>query len=367
MPVSPREEIAPRVQHALVALLHREEPVGVGYFAAAELICTCAHVVERCAGPDPLNKEIPVQLPFLGPRSLVARVIRYHPDRDVAFLQTVGGRTDDAAPLLLDGPPIPGSLCKVFGYPQSRSGGWWAEVKVVDLLPEGLIQVEDDRTAGTPVQQGFSGSPACDVVTGRVVGIVTNSARGAREACLIPADTLRQLQPEVHHPAPGLPLRILWADDDHPDRFLLEKALLKEEGCELIIAPSIGEAARQLAGEPFHAILIDQIIVGDDTPPDLLMWGGCRLLRWLRGAGWDIAGPTGAWAELDALHPLPKNRDIPAIIVSNYHVPEVLAATHGASPQDQDIPHLIKPVDIDRLLQFVKEVRVRAGAEVNAA
>ena len=49
------------------------------------------------------------------------------------------------------------------------------------------------------------------------------------------------------------------------------------------------------------------------------------------------------------------------MILSAYHNEEILRETQGASPADREIVFLSKPVDIERLRDFLRKIRGEKG------
>lgn len=75
---------------------------------------------------------------------------------------------------------------------------------------------------------------------------------------------------------------LLWADDDVNRRFVYTKYRLEKEGWKVVLAPNVVNAARQLRSMAFDFILFDQMYPFSDTENVPDVWGGCRLLYWLK-------------------------------------------------------------------------------------
>lgn len=154
---------------------------------------------------------------------------------------------------------------------------------------------------------------------------------------------------------------VLWTDDDGRDRFLYEELVIQAEGWDVAWALDVSSAARRLASEPFDALILDQMVPYEGLLKGDVLWGGCLVLRWLRGKGPPphlILDPKGA---LSTLRPDERNEEIPAFIVSGFHDPAVEAATRDASALDRNIPLVPKPVDIGVVLQFLRRAAAERG------
>src|SRR5262245_32422122 len=93
--------------------------------------------------------------------------------------------------------------------------------------------------------------------------------------------------------------RILWLDDDGPNRFPYELSVLADKGLSSDWAEDATEAVRKLSTVVFSLVLLDQVfpLVKGSTYKDI--WSGCRLLYWLRGLEPPPGAPQGAiWAKL---------------------------------------------------------------------
>lgn len=149
--------------------------------------------------------------------------------------------------------------------------------------------------------------------------------------------------------------QLLWTDDDPPGRFEYEQFVIQDEGWDITWAPDVTTATRLLSEKTFDALILDQML-----PPYVGLrkgdpiWGGCLVLRWLRGK----APPMGL--TLDSEGPLVKyqpdrhNADLPTVIVSAFHDPKVESALRDASPADRDIKLVPKPLDMGAILDFLR-------------
>ena len=155
-------------------------------------------------------------------------------------------------------------------------------------------------------------------------------------------------------------LRLIWVDDDGPRRFAYEEFRIRQAGWSLRWGLDLRSAAEDMAETRFHALILDQKLPYVGLEGAVGHWGGCLFLRWLRGAGLPdglTLSPVAPSRDLFQLSPLESNRDIPAILVSVYHRLDILEQTRAASPRDETIALIAKPVKIDLLLEFLEEIR----------
>lgn len=158
--------------------------------------------------------------------------------------------------------------------------------------------------------------------------------------------------------------KVLWVDDDDPERFVYERYRIEKDGWDVTWARDVGEAAEALATDRFDAMILDQMIAGNGVEEQFVIWAGCYLLRWLRGAAPTSQRRPGEtpWSELVRLSPEERNRKLPVAILSAYHDPDVLRETQAASEQDHKALFLGKPVKEKELLEFLRAVRVKQAA-----
>lgn len=163
---------------------------------------------------------------------------------------------------------------------------------------------------------------------------------------------------------PNEPHRLLWVDDDAPDRFVYEAYLVQQAGWSLTWATDVLSAAQLLCEQPFDGLILDQTFAfeppgGRRLDPQYQLWSGCFLLRWLRGAGVPEHAPWLSHEDEQRLWgqtPLAQNRTLPAIIASAFHADEVERAIRSASDQDRQIELVAKPLSEVALLDFLEAV-----------
>lgn len=152
--------------------------------------------------------------------------------------------------------------------------------------------------------------------------------------------------------------RVLWVDDDDRRRFTHIERAITRAGWELDWAEDISRAAELLHVQRFDALILDQMIPGPDIEHRSESWAAYRILCWLRRTA-----PTGmmheepAWRRLDEIAPTPANQWIPVVLASGYHDTELLRALDQANGRREHLRLLPKPVDRDRLLEFLIEAR----------
>ncbi len=197
---------------------------GLGVLVGHQEILTCAHVVNAALGRDRAAPDRPageVTVAFADGPPLRAVVQRWlPPPRTGAIGDDVAGLVlastelpAGAVPVrLAANPPTRGQMVDVFGYPgiPPRPHGAWVEAVVRGQVGGRHLQLDSTAESALRIQPGFSGSPVCDRVTNRVVGLLTATppaASGDRDSYAITADRLRLAWPEVLDPrrtrAPG--------------------------------------------------------------------------------------------------------------------------------------------------------------------
>jgi CheY-like chemotaxis protein len=144
--------------------------------------------------------------------------------------------------------------------------------------------------------------------------------------------------------------RLLWSDDEGPGRFLYAAHLLQTDGWDITWAASVEVAAEALRNQPFDAVVLDQMLPLAADGDRASVWGGCTLLRWLKGrppaptAPPNVVPPAG--------DPHADNRDAPMVILSAYRHDDVEAATREAFG-GEPVPLLPKPLDVEALRNFL--------------
>lgn len=136
--------------------------------------------------------------------------------------------------------------------------------------------------------------------------------------------------------------RLLWADDEGPDRFLFAAHRLRAAGWEIVWVTTVGEAAERLRHQRFDAALFDQMMpmVSGLAPS---VWSGCTLFRWLRGLPRHPAAPPSLLPPDGA--PSEANVRVPVLIISAYADADVEAAMIDGLDDDLVPRWANKPID----------------------
>lgn len=171
------------------------EVVGAGFLVAADVVCTCAHVVARALGvlataEQALGQQVDLDFPLLGGRPRVRTTVvswRFG-GMDVALLR-LDARVRDARPVpLVDRTAVRGNAFKALGYPAGADHGVWAWGT---LRGQGLGWVQmETQEPGPHILEGFSGAPVWDGGQDGVVGMMVAAKLGESTAYLLPSDAL---------------------------------------------------------------------------------------------------------------------------------------------------------------------------------
>ncbi|WP_199808666.1 trypsin-like peptidase domain-containing protein, partial [Streptomyces sp. NRRL S-146] len=137
--------------------------VGAGFLIAADVVCTCAHVVARAVRmPD--NEErapdqpVDLDFPLLDgrPRARASVVSWRHGGADVALLRLDAPVTGARPASLVDGTGVWGHTFRVQGYPVGADHGKWASGTLRAGQGLGWTQMEAHEP-GPVIAEGFSG------------------------------------------------------------------------------------------------------------------------------------------------------------------------------------------------------------------
>lgn len=161
------------------------EVVGAGFLVAADVVCTCAHVVAEALGLPESAKEAPggavdLDFPLLEGRPTVRAVVVSwrRGGQDVALLR-LEAPLEDARPVrLVDGTSVWGHTFRAFGYPVGADHGVWALGTLRAGQGSGWVQMEA-QGPGPRISGGFSGSAAT-----RPLGTCATARRARRTECL---------------------------------------------------------------------------------------------------------------------------------------------------------------------------------------
>lgn len=172
------------------------EVVGAGFLVAADVVCTCAHVVAQALGVPDRAQEVPgepvdLDFPLLEGRPRVrATVVSWRRGgQDVALLR-LEAAVEGARPVqLVDGTGVWGHTFRALGYPGGADRGVWASGTLRAGQGSGWVQMEVQEP-GPRISGGFSGSPVWDDAQDGVVGMTVAAHRGERTAYLLPSAEL---------------------------------------------------------------------------------------------------------------------------------------------------------------------------------
>ncbi|MFE2638782.1 trypsin-like peptidase domain-containing protein [Streptomyces scopuliridis] len=172
------------------------EVIGAGFLVAADVVCTCAHVVTGALGVPDAEERAPgtpvdLDFPLLGgrPRARATVVSWRRGGADVALLR-LDAAVEGARPVpLVDGTGVWGHTFRALGYPDGADDGVWASGTLRAGQGSGWVQMEAQEP-GPPIAEGFSGAPVWDDAQDGVVGMTVAAHRGERTAYLLPSAEL---------------------------------------------------------------------------------------------------------------------------------------------------------------------------------
>jgi Trypsin-like serine proteases, typically periplasmic, contain C-terminal PDZ domain len=254
-----------RVEQAQVRIYATDEKtiVGSGFLVGRREVLTCAHVVTRALGlpddtPEPPPGRVSLDFPFRAPgQRLAARVVRWHPQGDIAVLELESDPPAGTEPApLVEGSDLWGHPFRAFGFPAGHPEGVWASGIIRGANACGWLQIENTQETGYRVQPGFSGAPVWDDTLGGIVGMVAAAERdpSVGAAFIIPAVLLSQAvqlatPPTLHftYPLPPNPFTDILAIRD-PARFIGRERLL-ERVLRLLQAGSVALIGERKIGK----------------------------------------------------------------------------------------------------------------------
>lgn len=236
------------LEAATVALdLPGESGGGTGFVLAPGTVVTCAHVV---AGAATVRGRIVATGHDLALSVSPDECFHTPSGLDLAFLRFDTADATLAPPLVLTSPHTAlGDRMSAYGHPRGdfRAGQWAALEYLGDSRPAFDDPIPMPRAYGTPVGEGFSGSPVVDHRTGAVCGMLARSSRTG-SAHMVP---LSEILARCPVPVPDAPVEWLDALTDEQlraGRYRHPGALLRD-----YLA-----AARDAADEhPYAALLTD--------------------------------------------------------------------------------------------------------------
>lgn len=173
--------------------------VGAGFLVAPDVVCTCAHVVERAGCRPGGGGRLELEFPLVpGRPRATAAVVSWRPGgADTALLRLDAPVAGTRPVSLVDGNDVWGHTFRVLGYHVGADQGVWASGRLRAGQGSGWVQMEA-HGPGPRIAAGFSGSPVWDDVQNGVVGMTVAAHRGERTAYLLPSAELvdeRVLEP----------------------------------------------------------------------------------------------------------------------------------------------------------------------------
>ena len=152
------------IEQALVRVFRDGEPVGVGFLVSTDTVLTCAHVV---GDADVVELDFPV----LG--TIARGRVAHRPDGVDLVRLRLESTPPGARPVrVVAVDDVRDHRVRTFGVPSRRPAGVWSQGVVRGAIAGGRIHIEDDRSHGLPMLQGFSGGPVVDEDLNAVIGMV---------------------------------------------------------------------------------------------------------------------------------------------------------------------------------------------------
>nr|WP_082127043.1 trypsin-like peptidase domain-containing protein [Allosalinactinospora lopnorensis] len=248
--------------------------VGAGFLISNDTLLTCAHVVSRAIGaehadPPSHRDHVTVVFPLIDPHARIETTVERwisggtELQGDIALLRLLSSSSVPvgARPVrLVTSGNLSGVEARVGGFPQGLHNVAWARCTILGHSASGVVQTEDIRMTGVPVQPGFSGGPLWSDVLQAVVGmtLAVTPRLDSRTSYAITGQALLNALPEIHDrvipPTPYRGLRAFHAEDSHLFfgrealvAELVERAAKRENA--LLVGPSgCGKTSLLLAG-----------------------------------------------------------------------------------------------------------------------
>ncbi len=184
--------------------------VGGGFLVGTDQVLTCAHVVTQILGEKETVQSGAVagrrvlldfpHLPAAGPLEAEVLAEGWAPPEedygDIAVLR-LAHVPESAVPAPLRRPPtLDGHRFSVHGFPLGPGGGYATGILRGRRGPHGRwVQMEDVKTEGAAITEGFSGCPVWDVDLEAVVGTVVSKYQeeGAKIGSMIPVEEIERV------------------------------------------------------------------------------------------------------------------------------------------------------------------------------
>jgi DNA-binding response OmpR family regulator len=156
-------------------------------------------------------------------------------------------------------------------------------------------------------------------------------------------------------------VRLLWVDDDAPERFQYEATVLTEDyRIEIMWARSVAEAVQLLSKRTYEAVVLDQMLPfkSDSVVSDY--WGGCVILHWLKRSKYPSSAPPAEDPSVLLGTPLAANVHAPVCFVSAFSDDDVHRELLRACDPLLIFP---KPLELKMLEEFLRAALSRQPAE----
>ncbi|MBE1537181.1 serine protease [Actinomadura algeriensis] len=219
---------------------HSGAGIGAGFLVADRTVLTCAHVVCRAlGGPDHSEAAPPgtvrISFPILDQtRMFKADTVRWRTGgRDIALLELAESAPDAARPVrLISGRRLVDVETRAGGFPAGGTGASWARCTIIGHARADLVQTEDQRASGIPIQPGFSGGPLwsdrLEGVVGMTVGVAARP--DLRTSYAITSDVLVEAVPALReHALAPTPYRGLRAFEEEESALFFGRETLTDQ------------------------------------------------------------------------------------------------------------------------------------------
>ena len=178
------------MEESIIAIMKDNEVAGIGLLVDEKKIITCAHVVNTSLGREQSHQRKPltegivrIKFPFIDK----VKSFRSYVDFWSPKPQDEKSNSIDIATLMIDEPVLfnvtatkfnltenfVGRKVRFFGFPNYFSNGNWTAGTIEGKTTDGRYQVVGDANPFSPaVEARFSGTPAIDLKSNEVIGIL---------------------------------------------------------------------------------------------------------------------------------------------------------------------------------------------------
>ena len=149
--------------------------------------------------------------------------------------------------------------------------------------------------------------------------------------------------------------KLLWVDDDGPERFLYETFLLESHGWEVDWKGDVQQAIAALSTGAYDALILDHLIPVEGRASVAELWSGLAIFGWLRQSRLPNA-IFGTLPLYENSAPLDSNKRIPVCFISAFYDEEIEAAIGLIEAEGERVSHLSKPIATKNLIDFLDSV-----------